>query len=302
MSGLVSEDGYISTQRLTQAVSDDQLILTFLHSKAFTTIGTYSTALRQFQAVVKKPLIKITLEDLQEWVLRMQTVANPKTQKTLSISTINKKIAIVKSLFSFASTIGYLKINAAKLIKSVKSSKFTEKQSLEVTERIVTETEVKAIIGAAKTERDRVFLLTIYLLGLRVHEAINLHWDCVTPSQKGGYRVKIIGKGGSVRYNLIPEKLLNEWKSLGSTGYIFQSNRNKQLGRTRAHLIMKAAVRNAKLDSRVSLHWLRHAHASHSLKNGASLKSVQQQLGHSSIAITSVYLHDSESSSDYLMI
>ncbi len=43
--------------------------------------------------------------------------------------------------------------------------------------------------------------------------------------------------------------------------------------------------------AKVSPHWLRHAHASHSLDKGAPLHLVQATLGHTSISATSVYLH-----------
>ena len=291
MSGLAKHGEHIAVQRLTNADSDEKVILMWQHGKARTTAKTYETTIRQFRATLAKPLKTITLEEL---------IIYQDSLRCYKITTANKKLAIVKSLFSFAAGIGYLTLNPAKVIKSINPAKAVEQQSLEACERIISESEVKAVLGAAKTQRDRIFLETIYLLGLRVHEAINLHWSNVLPSPAGGYRVKITGKGGRIRFNQVPDKLLNKWKSLQESDYIFQSNRNKQLGRTRAHLIMKSAVSNARLDKRVSIHWLRHAHASHSLKNGASLKAVQQQLGHSSIAITSVYLHDSESSSDYL--
>jgi integrase/recombinase XerD len=241
-----------------------------------------------------------------DWVSssKRTVIENPRDfcEEGTTVGKANKKLSTVKSLFSFASGIGYIPLNPAKVIKMIQNSNDREKQSLEASERIVSRDDVVKLINGGKSRRDRVLLKTAYLLGLRVHEAINLHWDDVSPSPNSGYRVKIIGKNGKVRYNRINDCLYQELQSLDTEGYIFQSNRGKQLSRTMAHYIIKDAATNAGLSDKISFHWLRHCHASHSLNNGASLKSVQQQLGHSSIAITSIYLHDDECSSDFLAV
>ena len=66
--------------------------------------------------------------------------------------------------------------------------------------------------------------------------------------------------------------------------------------------IVSAAAKRAGITGKVSPHALRHAHASHSLERGAKLHLVQATLGHSSVAVTSRYLHarPSESSGLYL--
>jgi site-specific recombinase XerD len=68
------------------------------------------------------------------------------------------------------------------------------------------------------------------------------------------------------------------------------------------HLIVKAAAERAELSPEVSAHWLRHAHASHSLERGAPIHLVQATLGHASVATTGRYLHarPSDSSARYL--
>ena len=65
---------------------------------------------------------------------------------------------------------------------------------------------------------------------------------------------------------------------------------------------MKAAAEHAGLPASVSAHWLRHAHASHSLERGAPIHLVQATLGHASVATTGRYLHarPSDSSARYL--
>ncbi|WP_416233607.1 hypothetical protein [Cronbergia sp. UHCC 0137] len=62
-----------------------------------------------------------------------------------------------------------------------------------------------------------------------MHEAINLHWDDVSPAHDGGYRVKIVGKNSKVRYNRINPNLYEEMKLVPTllTQLIKLYNRNK---------------------------------------------------------------------------
>ncbi|HEY9662329.1 MAG TPA: tyrosine-type recombinase/integrase, partial [Allocoleopsis sp.] len=85
---------------------------------------------------------------------------------------------------------------------------------------------------------------------------------------------------------------------------VFCSRRGKALSRTQVHRVVKGAAKQAGIDKPVSAHWLRHAHASHSLKRGAPINLVSQTLGHASLDTTSIYLHadPDDSSGLYLAI
>jgi hypothetical protein len=69
---------------------------------------------------------------------------------------------------------------------------------------------------------------------------------------------------------------------------VFRSRKGGSLDQSAVHRIVKAAAERAGLSAEVSAHWLRHAHASHSLDRGAPIHLVGQTLGHSSAAITAV--------------
>jgi integrase/recombinase XerD len=60
---------------------------------------------------------------------------------------------------------------------------------------------------------------------------------------------------------------------------------------TRLHYIVKEASREAGISEKVSSHWLRHSHATGAIERGFDLHLLQQSLGHSSLAVTSKYLH-----------
>jgi integrase/recombinase XerD len=69
-----------------------------------------------------------------------------------------------------------------------------------------------------------------------------------------------------------------------------------------AHKIIKQAAAAAGLSEKISLHWLRHSHATHALSKGAPISLVRDSLGHSNISVTNVYLESNpnDGSSNYL--
>ena len=68
--------------------------------------------------------------------------------------------------------------------------------------------------------------------------------------------------------------------------------------------IVQAAARRAGIEGRVSPHWMRHAHATHALENGAPITLVKETLGHKSIETTAKYTHvrPNASSGQYLKV
>lgn len=68
-------------------------------------------------------------------------------------------------------------------------------------------------------------------------------------------------------------------------------DKGRHLDRTQVYRIVTAAAKRAGIKGKVSPHWKRHSHASHSLEHGAPIHLVQATLGHSDITTTSRYLH-----------
>jgi integrase/recombinase XerD len=106
--------------------------------------------------------------------------------------------------------------------------------------------------------------------------------------------VTIFGKGSRTRTLLIERPLWQELCSLllsEKTEAVFLSRFGNRLDRHAVHRLIKAAVEKAGINPHTSAHWLRHAHACHSLKHGAGVELLMKSLGHSSLAVTSRYLH-----------
>jgi integrase/recombinase XerD len=139
-------------------------------------------------------------------------------------------------------------------------------------------------------------LQVAYFGGLRVSELVSLTWSQVIRRDSGEAQLSVIGKGDKEREVLIPPAiagpLLASRGDAPASAPVFASVRNA------GHpLTERAGVNPA-----ASVHWLRHAHASHAIDNGAPITLVSATLGHADLKTTSVYAHarPSESSGRYL--
>ena len=83
---------------------------------------------------------------------------------------------------------------------------------------------------------------------------------------------------------------------------MFRSQRGGALTEREFNFVVKAAALRAGVNPAASAHWLRHAHASHAIDNGAPVTLVSQTLGHADLRTTSVYAYakPNDSSSRYL--
>jgi len=133
----------------------------------------------------------------------------------------------------------------------------------------------------------------MYASGARVSEACDLRWRDVQADGDAAV-LAIFGKGGRDRaVRLTPGcylQLLHLREDSAPADYVFRTKWGRMDVSTVWHVV-RAAAKRAGITRNPSPHWLRHAAASHALNRGASLALVRDALGHSSVAITSVYLH-----------
>lgn len=159
--------------------------------------------------------------------------------------------------------------------------------------------EVMGLIRALQTERlratgeERLLYNKIYLLilllyggGLRVSEACQLQWSCVDLARMS---LCVQGKGGRERWIAIPQLLSEELARVAdSSPYVF--GQQALHPRTAYEWVRRAGVL-AQTMHPVHPHALRHSYATHLLESGASLRALQELLGHSSLHTTQKYLH-----------
>jgi integrase/recombinase XerD len=205
-----------------------------------------------------------------------------------------------KSLISYAHRLGYVLFNAGAAVR-VKGN------TVDRAKRIASETEIALLIRAAPSKRDRLLIQVGYAGGLRVSELVALRWSDVLPRDQDRVQLSIIGKGDKLRHVLLPaivsRALMASRTAADAEAPVFASRKGGETLTTRAvNHMLKATAKRAGVNPDVSAHWLRHAHASHSLKRGADVVEVKETLGHANIATTSIYLHSSPEHSSGLKL
>jgi integrase/recombinase XerD len=264
---------------------DQQIIRSWLDLKSAQSQSAYTTDLRQFFNFHRQPIAQISLRILQDYQLSL-------VAQKLKPASINRKLNCIKSLLSFCVSQQYLAINPGAAIK-------IKPNEMQIAQKVITREEVAQLIQYAANERDRVFLLTLYTMALRVSECCGLKWiDFTQQENTGRMQAMVLGKGNKLAPVICPEAT---WEALSSirqrdSDYVFPFDRQT------AHDIIKRAVDRAKLNPEISCHWLRHSAGTHALNAGAPLSLVRDWLRHSNIQTTDRYLHSfpGQSGADYL--
>jgi site-specific recombinase XerD len=167
---------------------------------------------------------------------------------------------------------------------------------------ILSREEVRQILSLIRLPRYRVCLSTIYSCGLRLQEGTNLQ---VADLDSGRMMIHVRhGKGARDRYVPLPprtlELLRGYWKTHRHPVLLFPAEgRNhsnlaqatQPMSRRSVQEAFHAALKESGNHKRASVHTLRHSWATHLLEAGVNLRLIQEWLGHSSPATTSLYTH-----------
>ena len=275
---------------LSNITTDDKLITMWLHGRPHTSVKAYRKAIYEFFDFVPKSLRECKLEDLQDY-------DNYLIEKNLSPASVRLKINALKSFFTFATQLNYIPFNIAAAIKPPKG-----KYSL--AGRILSKEDCQKIINCSELSlRDSLIVKFFYYTGVRVSELCRLRWSDFSQQLNGAVQVRIIGKGEKERIIIVPAKLWSAMQELrGENVFVFHSVRGKQLDCGFVTKLIKKIAIKAINKNNISAHWLRHAHAQHTLAAGAPIHLVRDSLGHSNISITNIYLESNpeDCSSNYL--
>jgi len=159
--------------------------------------------------------------------------------------------------------------------------------------RILSFQQVMHLLGVCDLY-SKALLAVIYDCGLRAFEACNLKWNDVNADRQ---QVLVRqGKGKKDRYVPVsPETLIvlgAYRKRYPSMNYVFKMfGKDKPVNHAFIRARLKEGLAKAELDVTLSTHSLRHSYATHLLEAGEDIQTVQQRLGHKSVATTMVYLH-----------
>ena len=160
---------------------------------------------------------------------------------------------------------------------------------------VLSREEINAIIDATKNLKHKAIIATMYSSGLRVSEAVHLHYDDI--SRKNMMIHVRETKSRVDRYTILSQRnldiLTEYWFQCGRpTGILFPSSwTGGYLDIASVNQFFKASAKKAGITRPVSSHACRHSFASHLLEAGTDIKYIQSLLGHVDPRSTDVYLH-----------
>jgi integrase/recombinase XerD len=225
-------------------------------------------------------------------------------QRGLAVRTINRRLACIKSLCSFALRLGYLRFSPAAPVRGLKASNT-------LGELLVSEGDVLRMLTLSEgNPRNHAILLLFYAAGLRASELCGLSWRDFREVEGGEAVLHVLGKGSKSRNVTITASVWATVKAIKheddwQDDAVFKSRKGgRHLSYGKIWRITKQAGAVAGLEQKMRPHILRHCNASHSLARGCPLAVIQATLGHSSLSTTSVYVHVArgESSGRYLAV
>ena len=159
---------------------------------------------------------------------------------------------------------------------------------------ILTPSQISALISHTKKQRYQVFFLTLYSMGLRLSEGLNL---TVHDIDSETMQVHIRNaKGGKDRLVPLPKRTLlalrEHWKTHHHARLIFPglgNGKNAPMDKGGIQKAIKQVLRDCHINKLISPHSLRHCFATHLLEKGLDLRSLQALLGHASLNTTARY-------------
>ena len=232
----------------------------------------------------------------------IRTFLSHLSERMYSAATMARKIATLRSFFKWAERRNIAETNPMTLIRTPRQGKRLPKAiTIEQVEKLLAAPDGHDALGA----RDQAMLETLYSTGIRVSELVGLNLEDLDET---GEALRVRGKGKKER--LVPvgshalraitkyrdmlfgDARFSESASLtDSSRPLFLNKHGQRLSSRSVRRKLDKYLRQAGLDPSISPHTLRHSFATHLLDNGASLRDVQEMLGHQSLSTTQVYTH-----------
>ncbi|SMC87019.1 site-specific tyrosine recombinase XerD [Moheibacter sediminis] len=273
-----------------EAISEYKSYLKLEKSLSDNTLEAYLRDLRKLEFFSDKNPIEIGKSDVEEFLYQF-------AKSETAIRSQARLISSLKSFFGYLQLEDWRSDNPAELLETPKlGMKLPDTLSEEEIDKLVAAID----LSLAEGERNRAIIETLYGCGLRVSELTELKLsdlffeeDFIRVTGKGNKQRLIPISGYTVKYiNLYKEHIRNHQViQKGFEDYLFLNRRGKNLTRVMIFTIIKNLAERAGIHKKISPHTFRHSFATHLLKNGADLRSIQMMLGHESITTTEIYTH-----------
>lgn len=259
------------------------------------TLTSYQTDLIDFIDFLETQFGNVSLKEVTHSYVR-SWLAYQK-DKGLSSKSINRKISSLKSFFKY-----HLRTGA------IESTPMAQVISPKVSKRLpvfVQETDTRKMVQALNRSADdwkslntKMLISIFYATGMRLSELINLKEKQVDFSKS---QIKVLGKGNKERIiPLVKEigEIIKNYQQLKKKDFektddtLLVTEKGKKMYPKYAYLLVNQVLGQTSTLDKKSPHVLRHTFATHLMNNGADLNAVKELLGHSSLASTQIYTHN----------
>jgi integrase/recombinase XerC len=259
------------------------------------TIISYETDLSSFFEFLHETFGEQALVDIQHHFVR-SWLAQLK-EGGMSSKSIHRKISSLRSFFKY-----HLKVG------TVSSTPMTKVIAPKISKRLpvfVKEEDTRQLIEGLnsstedwKTLNSKMLIVLFYSTGMRLSELINLKEKQLDASRS---QIRVLGKGNKERIIPVSKQLVQDikdyvqWKKKEfekTDDTLLVTEKGKKMYPKYAYLLVKQALGEAETLDKKSPHVLRHTFATHLMNGGADLNAVKELLGHSSLASTQVYTHN----------
>ena len=272
----------------------DYLLLEKKYSKL--TVAAYENDLKTFKKFIKEEydsndIQSINYPQIRNWIVFL-------VESNISNRSINRKMSSLNTYYKFLMKIGEIQTNPLAKHKALKTSKkiqipFSETEINRVLDELHFEDDFEGV-------RNRLIIELFYSTGIRRIELVELKLTSVDFNNK---TLKVLGKRNKERIVPLIRPVLDTMnkylKSRSSLEFIndyenlFLTKKGVKIYETLVYRIINDYFSIASTKVKKSPHILRHSFATHLLNQGADLNAVKELLGHSSLAATQVYTHNS---------
>ena len=238
----------------------------------------------------------LTIDHLRSWLANLQT-------RGAARSSLSRRTVSIKAFTYWGAKNGWLSSDIGKQLQSPKPQRRLP-DILDIEGAITTLDSLAVRVseeGTSAAIRDRAIVETLYASGIRVSELSGLNISDIDFSRN---TLRVIGKGNKERtvpIGIPAAKALTEWLSArnsmvneNSGEAVFVGARGKRIDQRTVREIVYVALEALGGKVKMGPHGLRHSAATHLLEGGADLRTVQEILGHSSLATTQIYTHVSQ--------
>lgn len=238
-----------------------------------------------------KSITNANYQQIRSWIIILVDAG-------ISNRSINRKVSSLNSYYKFLLKIEEIEVNPLTKHKALKTSKkiqvpFSEEEIKTVLQELNFATDFEGL-------RNRLIIELFYATGIRRIELVQLKINDVDLANK---TLKVLGKRNKERFiPLLPSVVdtlksyvivRNELNIIQDGSYLFLTKKGVKIYETLVYRIINDYFSKASTKVKRSPHILRHSFATHLLNQGANLNAVKELLGHSSLAATQVYTHNS---------